>query len=84
MSIIAFAETGGSTMAKTSISRAHRLADMMKLLCQARLTSRELRYLYGVSRWTIWRDLRDLQRDPTDLPLLQDEWRRWYVLKAKS
>jgi predicted DNA-binding transcriptional regulator YafY len=56
------------------------MADMVWLLREARMTVEQLAYLYGVSVWTIRRDLLDMQDEPMRVPLSQDDRGRWYVM----
>jgi predicted DNA-binding transcriptional regulator YafY len=71
---------GGHAVAKPTTKKACRMADMAWLLRKARMTVEQLAYLYGVSVWTIRRDLLDMQDEPMRVPLSQDERGRWYVV----
>jgi predicted DNA-binding transcriptional regulator YafY len=71
---------GGHAVPKPTTKKACRMADMVWLLREARMTVEQLAYLYGVSVWTIRRDLLDMQDEPMRVPLSQDDRGRWYVM----
>ena len=56
-----------------------RLWTLASVLQGAHLTTGEIAARYGVSRWTVWRDLLLLRTEPYNQNVQRDDLNRWHI-----
>ena len=73
-------------MPKRSVKKSVRMTDMQGLLRDAWLTVDQLAYLYGVSVWTIRRDLDDIQGEDIRAAVVDDGKvpTRYHIISARG